>query len=244
MTETPETARALLYRHGLPEDVIDGVLALHAQELVAVQREALTKTDDPVFYESEAGWLIDLIDPTTAPAPAADRAAVRAVWIDGHPQLEAIAAAVWEKCGRSDSGSCVEDDPRNIAVAAFAAVLPASTGRAAVLSESERTMLRYALDQAQEAIWFQDGFTDEDQAAVDRLRRMADETPQEAPWLSDSARIGRALIWSWSDNGKGERGEGYRAAQVEVRALLTGQRDSNEAQQPAPAAPAQPDGEA
>ena len=59
-----------------------------------------------------------------------DRAAAPAVWIDGHPQLEAIAAAVWEKCGRSDSGTCVEDDPRNIAVAALAAVLPASTDRA------------------------------------------------------------------------------------------------------------------
>ncbi|MFJ6729434.1 hypothetical protein ACIQPQ_31480 [Streptomyces sp. NPDC091281] len=29
----PETARALLYRHGLPEDVIDGALALHAHQL-------------------------------------------------------------------------------------------------------------------------------------------------------------------------------------------------------------------
>lgn len=51
-------------------------------------------------------------------------------WIDRHPQLEAIAAAVWEQCGRSDSGMCVEDDPRNIAVAALAAVLPPSVSRA------------------------------------------------------------------------------------------------------------------
>ena len=57
-------------------------------------------------------------------------------WIDDHPQLEAIAAAVWEKCGRSDSGTCVEDDPRNIAVAAYAAVLavlPPPVSRADVL---------------------------------------------------------------------------------------------------------------
>ncbi|WP_432027420.1 hypothetical protein [Streptomyces sp. 1222.5] len=46
----------------------------------------------------------------------------RAVWIDGDPLMEAIAAAVWEQCGRSDSGTYVEDDPRNIAVAAYAAV--------------------------------------------------------------------------------------------------------------------------
>lgn len=62
-----------------------------------------------------------------------------AVWIDRHPQLEAIAAAVWEKCGRSDSGMCVEDDPRNIAVAALGAVLavlPKPADRTAVLREA------------------------------------------------------------------------------------------------------------
>jgi hypothetical protein len=50
--------------------------------------------------------------------------------------LEAIAIAVWERCGRSDSGTCVEDDPRNIAVAALAAVPPAPTDRAAVLRKA------------------------------------------------------------------------------------------------------------
>jgi hypothetical protein len=46
------------------------------------------------------------------------------------------------------------------------------------LSEAERTMLAYALDQAQEKIWSEDGFTDADQAAVDSLRRLAAE-PEE-----------------------------------------------------------------
>src|SRR5690606_157238 len=40
------------------------------------------------------------------------------------------------------------------------------------LTEPERVMLRYALDQAQERIWAEDGFTDEDQAAVTSLRRL------------------------------------------------------------------------
>jgi hypothetical protein len=137
VTEPTETARELLWRHNLPEDVIDGALCLHAQELAAVQREAIRKTDDPVFYEGEAGWLVGLIEPEDAPAVSAGVAtassqAAPAVWIDGHPQLEAIAAAVWERCGRSDSGTCVEDDPRNIAVAALAAVLPTTTDRAGV----------------------------------------------------------------------------------------------------------------
>ncbi|MFJ8603418.1 hypothetical protein ACIREM_32870 [Streptomyces shenzhenensis] len=52
-------------------------------------------------------------------------------------------------------------------------VLPPPTDRATVLHDAERTMLTYALDQAQERIWSEDGFTDEDQAAVDSLRRLA-----------------------------------------------------------------------
>lgn len=58
---------------------------------------------------------------------------------------------------------------------------------------------------------------------------------QDEPWLSDAARIGRALIWSWTDIGKDEYGRGYRAAQAEARALLTGERGDTEARQgPAP----------
>jgi hypothetical protein len=40
------------------------------------------------------------------------------------------------------------------------------------LTAAERTMLAYALNQAQEKIWSEDGFTDEDQAAVESLRRL------------------------------------------------------------------------
>lgn len=49
----------------------------------------------------------------------------------------------------------------------------------ATLSDSERKMLTYALDQAQEHIWSRDGFTDDDQAAVTSLRRMTDEAQQD-----------------------------------------------------------------
>lgn len=77
--------------------------------------------------------------------------------------------------------------------------------------------------------------------AAAELRRLAAEAPhtetQDAPWLSDSARIGRALIWSWSDVGKGAFGEGYRAAQAEARALLGGERGTD---QQLPAVVAQP----
>jgi hypothetical protein len=93
-------------------------------------------------------------------------------WIDGHPQLEAIAAAVWEKCGRSDSGLII-DDPRNIAVAALAAVLPAPADRA-TLSDSDRQFLTFALDLAFDRMVSDDGFTAEDAAALEKLRRVAD----------------------------------------------------------------------
>lgn len=60
-------------------------------------------------------------------------------------------------------------------VDAVLAVLPAPVDRAGALTEAERTMLVYALDQAQERIWSEGGFTAEDQAAVDSLRRLAAE---------------------------------------------------------------------
>jgi hypothetical protein len=46
------------------------------------------------------------------------------------------------------------------------------------LSKTERAMLKFALDEAQELLWSRDGFTEEDQAALDRLRQLIRE---EAP---------------------------------------------------------------
>jgi hypothetical protein len=43
-------------------------------------------------------------------------------WVDGDPLMEAMAAAVWELCERSDSGLVI-DDPRNIAAAASLAAV-------------------------------------------------------------------------------------------------------------------------
>jgi hypothetical protein len=77
---------------------------------------------------------------------------------------------------------------------AILAVLPPPTDRAAALTEAERTMLAYALDQAQERIWSEDGFTDDDQAAVTSLRRLAAETQPDcdgcghAPHLADQCQ--------------------------------------------------------
>jgi hypothetical protein len=71
----PESARALLYRHGVPEDVIDGVLCLHAQELAATIRSHPGAIPyRPQLDEDGGFWwdtrdrdaAADLIDPTRA----------------------------------------------------------------------------------------------------------------------------------------------------------------------------------
>lgn len=74
------------------------------------------------------------------------------------------------------------------------------------LTEAERTMLTYALDQAQERIWSDDGFTDEDQAAVILLRRMADEAQQPETALRESTHAAPELEHVGTD----EDGDVYR----------------------------------
>ncbi|MFD4596781.1 hypothetical protein ACFWPQ_01985 [Streptomyces sp. NPDC058464] len=85
-------------------------------------------------------------------------------WIDGHPQLEAIAAAVWEQC-RTEGTSLVVDDPRNIAVAALAAV-SAVPSRADTLMRAHTALASHAGRQ---------------QAALTRFGEMADAWEQQLP---------------------------------------------------------------
>ncbi|WP_435606616.1 hypothetical protein [Streptomyces ardesiacus] len=134
--QTTETARALLYRHGLPEDVIDGALCLHAQELAAVQRR-----DAAVWgVDTAAGKHVlataDLIDPTrgaapVVPLPSVDQTALRdRIAAAVHPLLmdtlpEVIAAA------RAREAADV-----------VLAVLPAPVDRAAVLREAADALER------------------------------------------------------------------------------------------------------
>lgn len=65
---TNKTARALLHRHGLPEDVIDGALCLHAQELTALQRLRMEELDLTGQKARIVGRIVDLIDPARTPA--------------------------------------------------------------------------------------------------------------------------------------------------------------------------------
>lgn len=106
----------------------------------------------------------------------------------GQPALrDAIRRAVCEAEGFAWDSDMLEPDEYGEAADAVLAVLP-TVDRAAVLSEAERTMLAYALDQAQERIWSEGGFTDEDQAAVTSLRRLADEPAAAAGWVADDTQ--------------------------------------------------------
>jgi hypothetical protein len=132
MTNPTETARALLWRHGLPEDVIDGALCLHAQELAAVQRK---EADD--LHQTEPGVVkglrigADLIDPAceTEPAgvePATAQTALR----------ERIAQALM---GPDAAGTL--DSAADEMIDAVLALLPAPIDRAAVL-RGEAALIR------------------------------------------------------------------------------------------------------
>lgn len=67
---------------------------------------------------------------------------------------------------------------RAAVAAAVLAVLPAPTDRAAALSPTERTMMTFALNQAQLRVWAHpEKHTEEDQAALVSLRRLVYEQP-------------------------------------------------------------------
>ncbi|MGS2592048.1 hypothetical protein [Streptomyces hebeiensis] len=141
-------------------------------------------------------WMLHTPEP--AAGALADRAALRdriaeapVDWIDGHPQLEAIAAAVWEQCGRSDSGACVEDDPRTIAAVAAATI---RTGGGQTEPGADRAAI---LREAADRLWSLANRTTERGAGVlwaaDQLRRMAAEAQQpEAEATVDRAAV---LLW-------------------------------------------------
>jgi hypothetical protein len=124
-----------------------------------------------------------------------------------------------------------EDAARANAEEAATALLPTvitHTDRATVLREEAALIRAHCPDHLDATSADGSWINCHCDVADDLERRADDENPGEAkPWLSDSARIGRALIWSWTDIGKGAFGEGYRAAQAEARALLGGQRGTD-----------------
>ncbi|MEU8902142.1 hypothetical protein [Streptomyces mirabilis] len=105
----PETAHALLYRHGLPEDVIDGALCLHAQELAAQIRSVTEQLKADGVLEPDkfrpCRDAADQIDPTregslyapASPSAPADRAAILR-------EAAEVAVRAARGCGDSEAG--------------------------------------------------------------------------------------------------------------------------------------------
>ncbi|OYP14043.1 hypothetical protein CFC35_05615 [Streptomyces sp. FBKL.4005] len=173
----------------------------HAREVIAIVRAAVSAPQSPADRAAEhTCGNCEGIDPGSCLVNP-DRAAAPTDWIDGHPQLEAIAAAVWERCGRSDSGACVEDDPRNIAVAALAAmlaVLPEPVDRAAVRAEAfeDAAKMLAGLDPVKAALAGQHAWN----VAAGLVRhmavqerRLAGEQPTNSKAPTDRAAIERAF---------------------------------------------------
>ena len=121
-------------------------------------------------YRDAARWLLPRMTVATVPAaapvpPPADRAAL----------LDHIAKAVRSVLPMSSSLT------HDVVADAVLAVLPEQTDRAALpLTAVERQFLTFALDQAADEMALGDGFTAEDEAALEKLRRVAAEE-QPAP---------------------------------------------------------------
>lgn len=212
---TPPSARQLLFDHGLPEDVIDGVLCLHAQELAATIRSHPGAIPyRPQLDEDGGFWwdlrdrdaAADLIDPTrTAPAAvsvpppapqAADRRARYAAAIaEGFRAFDADTT--------SDAYLDAELLDAVVAVADAEEAVTRAVDRAAVLNRAADFF--HGLSLTGTAVTAREVETE--------LRRLADEAqqpePEAEPTVEDIARanvlalhqIGEQLAgiesWMW-----------------------------------------------
>lgn len=64
---TDQTARQILAAHGLPEDAIDGALAVHAQELADQQRREM-RAPGQSYDASRWNRCVDMTADSIAPA--------------------------------------------------------------------------------------------------------------------------------------------------------------------------------
>ena len=113
----------------------------------------------------------------------------RAVWTDGDPLMEAIAAAVWEQCSTEGTTSLVVDDPRNIA-AVVAAVVSPPTDRAAELASLAVNAGRALHDEKRHyEIACQENARL--RATIDRVRQLHDRLAEETDLASPDDPITR-----------------------------------------------------
>jgi hypothetical protein len=170
--------------------------------LSAVRTECVLRPGHSGSHADEVGcrwWPItDTPAAPAGPAPATDRAGVAAVRAL-HQPMERGPFTICAHCSGWDGKwrclGVVTDYPCPTLRALDgeqATVLPAPDQQTAVLSDRERGMLGFALEMAQEEIYARSlEFTDEDRAALERLRRLAGETQQDE--VREAADYARAL---------------------------------------------------
>jgi hypothetical protein len=118
-----------------------------------------------------------------------------AVWADGDPLMEALAAAVWEHC-HTEGTSTVADDPRNIAAVAASVVRAQQAAdqtavRAATLHEAAEALGRmdYDTDSTDYGYdTYRDAWNGGVMDAAAELRRLADEQPAPGTPLTAAQR--------------------------------------------------------
>ncbi|MBE4735741.1 ParB N-terminal domain-containing protein [Streptomyces caniscabiei] len=151
----------------LAEDL--GYQLYRAQDALAFVGECCDIADReqrPVTTADVREWLRGARCGRQLLADVADRAALR----------DRIRRAVCEAEGFAWDSDMLEPDEYGDVADMVLSVLPAPADRAAVLSDAERTMLGWALDQAQLRMWKTGKHTAEEQAALVSLRRMAVES--------------------------------------------------------------------
>ncbi|WP_406190149.1 hypothetical protein OH791_33560 [Streptomyces anulatus] len=117
---------------------------------------------------------------------------------------------------------------------------PAPADRAA-LTETEQTMLNYALNQAQLRIWSGHGsHTEEDQAALVSLRRLADDAAAGVQPPTTSEANARTMLCSVANLGRIHHAHTWQAQPGMPPLLCPGRPDWSLTPPAAPAAPEEP----
>src|SRR5690606_17020109 len=182
---TNETARALLHRHGLPEDVIDGALCLHAQELAALQRLRMEELDLTGQKARFVGRIVDLIDPARTPAAVSAAVAPPTNQTALRDRIRLAIARQWlDEMGSDRTVDELDDAEFGEFADAVLAVLPEVADKATVYREAADQLgcMDYDTDSNDYGYdTYRDAWNGGVMDAADRLRRMADETATETP---------------------------------------------------------------
>jgi len=219
----PETALALLYRHGLPEDVIDGALCLHAQELAARQRTEMRapgRSYDASRWNRCVDMTADLITPG-AEEEARLHDPVSSAVAQSAPAKTAlrdrIRRAVCEANGFDFDSDMLEPDEYGDHADMILAVLPVADPAA---EEAYRLAVSAALRLGTGATWEAirdraEDLTAEVQQLTEASRRLLEQRQEMA-----------AERFAWQE--RGDRAEA-RVRQLEAAASVDRARILNEA---------------